>query len=309
MTTEQEGAPSATAGGASAPILDLSAFEKAGRLLAAAWLEQQAARAAYWRGLLGGLSAEQESSATQEVDRSTCPNCWGDLPADPRDAEIERLRKEYDEVLVSGVLRETLCAEIERLRGELCRIRDIALVVLNVLPDDDDRSAVDLVRDILESAGPEKLRRDNQFRDLVAERDRKRRELADVTADRDDYADRLRATDAAYAEVTAERDLFRDALVVIKGAIGQTERLAAAITVDKREPRRWVAGDPEPEIGVTVQRTSVADYYTSWTRMPNGSWHPNHACRHEHADQCSGLVFAEWKQLPRPLVEVVGTDG
>lgn len=73
--------------------------------------------------------------------------------------------------------------------------------------------------------------------------------------------------------------------------------------------RRWVAGDPEPEIGVTVRRTSVADYYQSWTRMPNGSWHPNHACRHEHADQCSGLVFAEWKQLPRPLVEVVNTGG
>lgn len=73
--------------------------------------------------------------------------------------------------------------------------------------------------------------------------------------------------------------------------------------------RRWIAGDPEPEIGTTVRRTSVADYYQSWTRMSDGSWHPNHACRYEHDDQCSGLVFAEWEQLPRPLVEVVSTDG
>jgi DNA-binding CsgD family transcriptional regulator len=74
--TEQEGVSPATAGGAPAPIVDLSAFEAAGKALAEAYIAQSQARGAFFTGLLGGLHPTPEA----------------DSESDPRDAEIERQR-------------------------------------------------------------------------------------------------------------------------------------------------------------------------------------------------------------------------
>jgi hypothetical protein len=335
VTTEQEGAPSATAGGASAPDLD-----RVQRL------------AAEWGWMAGKAMARFVNSISGPIDGRLTDVAT----PDPRDAEIERLRKEYDEVLVSGVLRETLVAEIERLRdqlgevctalhnqlsdydecgvftrdhalylvrqlggrvrlrdmtitamhkqmagtnvetdrlrGELCRIRDIALVVLNVLPDDDDRSAVDLVRDILESAGPEKLRRDKQFRDLIAERDRKRRELADVTAERDHLRQELDLVGEQppkfrdgqrvrigrhFGTVEKPKDVTRVRLDGMAPSALFETRLVNAIEDAPAEPRRWIAGDPEPEIGTTVRPANSKLYGGPYTRRHNG-WHTDFEC-------------------------------
>lgn len=316
MTTEQEGAPPASAGGAPAPDLIGTVRNVDGVLFVLGHNPDYGRR---WWPVEGG--GQYEDGEQWRQDNRPKVGVVPGTPAaqDPRDAEIEQLRAELDrvsggwEARVEG--RQKLTQERDQALADLHRIRDIALVVLNVLPDDDDRSAVDLVREILESAGPEKLRRDNQFRGLVVERDRKRRELADVTAERDDYARRLRDTDAAYAKVTAERDSLRQELDLIgerhaAGLVVLRQDFTAAVNgllPKPAEPRGWSVGDAEPEIGTTVRTVGGRTY----TRRTAGDWHRNGFCLKGDLDDCgeAGYSWAGLVQKPGGLVEVVSTDG
>lgn len=275
--------------------------------------------------LCGGKLVERVRAALRIDNGSTCIRASMDgVVGDVGRLcdEIERLRKEYDEVLVSGVLRETLDAEIERLRGEVYS-NNVAMggfvtriaTALGGKSFGDAQELVDdvqrLVRDCADNA-EEWKRADAEVTRLRAQVD----ELAGIRvalfgkvrqalSERDDYAGRLRDTDAAYAKVTAERDSLRaerdDLRVRLKTIAQLAGRLAQRGA--PAEPRRWVAGDAEPEIGTTVRR---ADGDLTNTRRKDGTWHVN-TCPYP-ADECEhGTRTWEWL-TKEPLVEAVDSD-
>lgn len=324
MTTEQGGAPSASAGGAPAP--DFTALGKvlvdAGRKLTQAFVDA------------GIFTADSWSP------RPTQP--------DPRDAEIERLRDQLGEVCTAlhnqlsdydecGVFTRDHALYLVRQLGGRVRLRDMTIKAMHEMArpfgGPDPRDA-------------EKLGRDKQFADLVAERDRKRRELADVTAERDRLRQELDLIGgsangeflAAEAEVPPEPPVGTvfvqergytwtrkadgwhcsregcencpadwESEVCDRVRAGSIRHLPGArATARPAEPRRWVAGDAEPEIGTTITWGFGG---TSWTRCGDGVWRSD-ICKCKSCRTAPGLSWTVLIAEARaPLDEVVTSDG
>jgi hypothetical protein len=191
---------------------------------------------------------------------------------DPRDAEIERLRKDCADNAEEWKRAD---AKVTRLRHETNERADEVL-----------RRGAGMVERIRKA-----LRVDDKGTTTRAN--------LDVV---DNYLDRLiNVLDVEvrqHDQTKAERDAMHEALVVVQGVLRATEaRLAATPAA----PRRWVAGDAEPEIGTTLRSTTARTY----TRRSDGSWHFL-AC----PEGCP-LPALWWTDLlaAAPLVEAVNTDG
>jgi septal ring factor EnvC (AmiA/AmiB activator) len=207
-------------------------------------------------------------------------------------------------------------AEVTRLADELRAIRNRLAVELNRKPSElDGRETTDLAVELADRRGKsvdywkglaqQRGRQVDQsardIREVVAERNRLRAKLDAHLADensaqaandrlRDELGNAEAGRDAARAEI---RDLRRRL-----NRIAQETMFESTITT---APRRWVAGDPEPEVGTTVR---TADGRT-FTRRNNGAWHGQNC-----SADCPSLGPL-WTELlvGAPLVEVASTDG
>ena len=279
--------------------------------------------------------------AAQEAIRNAIEGAGGSDP-DPRDAEIERLREvveardEKIEQLVSIAdkleeQRDEAREECKRADAEVTRLK--RLVGDENVPFDgwDGLSRQDAI-----------VRCEEGWREYLKvrdERDRLRQELDGlprvygrlvnqmIEAQREDARVEVATLDQLAGELNeltevlkaetgtrilhrqqrdeahAERDAMANGLVAI-----QRNLTAINITLGKlkkpAEPRRWVAGDPEPEVGTTVRR----DTY-QFTRHQRG-WHRDGICAFT-PEKCParGGSWAWMTSTGRPLYEVVSTDG
>jgi hypothetical protein len=287
---------------------------------------------------------------------------------DPRDAEIERLRRELDALTLganaAGRVRDALAkerdeareewkradAEATRLKGELARAnqafsdlqsiagqhqrakqdaeaeRDRLRAELDGLPHiygrqikrmnetqrEDARVEVatldqlageldELIETLKTETGTRVLLQ-RQRNEARAERDELETKLINVSAD----WELLRAE---LDRVTGKRRLLERALATIRGIAGDVDGVMNADTTPA-EPRRWVAGDPEPEIGTTVRYVNDT-HRPGFTRRTDGSWHCNTWSAHD-PNGCDGESWT-WERITSaatqmPLVEVVTTD-
>lgn len=254
---------------------------------------------------------------------------------DPRDAEIERLRGEVysNNVAMGGFVTRIATALGGKSFGDA---RELVDDVLRLVRDCADNA------EEWQRADAEVTRLCAQVDELAGIRVALFGEVRQALTERDDYARRLRDTDAAYAKVTAERDRLRQELDLIGGQVpkfrdgqrvrigrhfGTVEkpkavtrvrldgmapaalfetRLVNAIEDAPAEPRRWVAGDAEPEIGTTITWGFGG---TSWTRCGDGVWRSD-TCKCKSCRTAPGLSWTVLIDEARaPLVEVVSTDG
>ena len=163
--------------------------------------------------------------------------------ADTQRAEIVRLRETVEEQRVRiGNLarhadamtqqsdeadreRDEALAEIERLRGKLAEAEELET------QRDQANEYVQSVEADLERANDQAIKATNERNEA---REEWKRADAEVTRLRDQVDELAGVRVALFGEVRSaltERDLFRDAVASIKGAIGQVERLAAAMPV------------------------------------------------------------------------------
>lgn len=144
-------------------------------------------------------------------------------------------------------------------------------------------------------------------------------EVADAVRQRSDMAEELHAVrrqlaNAQIAESMIEgirprvRELAR-ALGIETSQPGAFERwIAERDTNAPAEPRRWVAGDPEPEPGVTVTTSGWSNGLT-WTLRRNGTWHMNNCPTDPEECPTPGTTWGVLLREHGELVEVVSTDG
>jgi hypothetical protein len=196
-------------------------------------------------------------------------------------------------------------AEIERLRraeAEVTRLRQL-VGDENVGPNWDCVDRAEAIRqanefhaDRLKWMEDHDRRRDERD-EAIAERDRLRQEL-------DWMAGQPQGSNPYWQQrskrVEAERDVMAEALVAMQHVLTTTE---ARLTKKPAEPRRWVAGDPEPEAGtrVYVGGTEIA------TLRADDTWH------WESCESDCRSAGPSWSELIAQgggaLVEVVGDRG
>lgn len=330
--TEQEGAPSATAGGAPAPTFDHESAQESVRRLAQ----------------LFGMSVADVAGPPFR------PNCRCQVtPApDPRDAELAQLRTALaryqkrmgDDLLCGGKLVERVRAALRVDDGGTCTRASMNGVVGDVgrLCDETERlrgeldkanTGWEVWRD--EQRARDK-RRDNELR-VVAER------LHELIGDTEPCAMAFISTRHLHGlldHVVAERDRLRQELDLVgeqhaAGLVTLRTDFTAAVngllpklaepnrqgcpcksqcdyldgedrcsdSCDCAAGRRWVAGDPEPEIGTLITWGSAG---SAWERHGNG-W-KTAVCQ---CKKCSSTIGLTWPDLLAyaPLVEVVTSDG
>jgi hypothetical protein len=133
---------------------------------------------------------------------------------------------------------------------------------------------------------------------LAAEIDRLGAELEQYTGGHDRMVTAL--------DLTAERqssEVIAAALRTIRDVVVAVD--SALAPKPSAEPRRWVAGAPEPEIGTTVRQSGDWGSGATYTRRHNG-WHTDGECPAD-CEKTGG----SWKWMTTNtagLVEVVSTD-
>jgi hypothetical protein len=236
-------------------------------------------------------------------------------------------------------LNSARTAEIERLRGDALLFQQ-HLQRAHGRPDNevtDEYMGVDFSRAMVDGLrdGKERAERDLErlrehsaarFRDLcaaletdpsierwdsvlsgvgaaIAERDRLRTELDGQRADKEQ-------AEAAYNRLRQELDDVRSQAGRIEVdrsgkavLLGRIRDILGEADAKPAEPRRWHAGDPEPEIGTRVYSGSA----NIATLRSDGTWHWE-SCQ----DDCRA-AGPSWQELVinsgGEVVEVVGTDG
>lgn len=280
---------------------------------------------------------------------------------DPRDAEIARRQREHN--ATKALLAEARAewkradAEVTRLRGELEQVRPTGYW-----------------KGLAERRGRQLDQRDRDERALITERDGKRRELADVTTERDRLRQELdliggsangeflaaeaafwhrkyQGLEVAVDALTGTHKKYRNEVPPeppvgtvfvqergytwtrkadgwhcsregcencpadwesevcdrVRVRAGSIRHLPGArATARPVEPRRWVAGDPEPEIDTRVRQAGDSGNGKTYTRQHNG-WHTDFDCPAD-CEKYGG----SWSWMTGHtdgLIEVVTSDG
>lgn len=289
MATEQQGVSPATAGGAPLP-------------------EVVAEVTAYWNRVMAFAAGEP----------------------DPRDAEIERLRAElrqreqrgsdaYAELLnpIRAVfskppvtashyreLHDSITALIGRLNAKES-IKDKALTERDDAREEWKRADAEVTR-LKRLVGNENVPYDGwdeySRQDAIVRCKEGWQEYLKVRDERDELKTKL-------IDVSADLEWLRAAL----GALRDDFNTAVdALTENPVEPRHWLYGDPQPEIGTTVRigQPLAGGTVWMWTRQLDGEWHDDVRCDRKPSNGCT--VRVSWGRLLREygeLVEVVSTDG
>jgi hypothetical protein len=217
---------------------------------------------------------------------------------DPRDAEIARLRtalngyqkRTGDDLRRGGELVERIRKALRESHNGTCTMASMAGVV----------GPVGRLCDVLEVEVAQHDR-------TKADRDDALRHNGELATERNEAREEWKRADAKVTRLRHETNERADE--VLRRGAGMVERIVqgvlrateARLAATPAEPRRWVAGDAEPEIGTTLRSTTARTY----TRRSDGSWHFL-AC----PEGCP-LPALWWTDLlaAAPLVEVVGTDG
>lgn len=269
-----------------------------------------------------GPSSDTEQGGVSPATASAASAAAGDLSGLAEQAN--KLVTMIGQLGLSMAERDPRDAEIERLRGAL---GDVCTALHNQLSDYDECGvssrdhALYLVRQLggrvrlrgmtieaMQKAERERERQTAQaYAEVAAERDRLRAELAEIRAKLAEVHDAAQYDDITTlraVEMLAEQ---RDSMMLGWGRCHE-RHMRAERDAKPAEPRRWSAGDLEPEIGTTVRHGAPWASGPTYTRRnKDGRWHLN-TCGRE-PDECSGGGF-EWQVLSQtPLVEVVSTDG
>lgn len=199
------------------------------------------------------------------------------IDKDKADAEVTRLRERL------GIPSETALRD---LANRLHAIVDEEDCVRESVDEDHVVELITNVDNMLERAGADAARAIQKCLEVEAERDRLRAELG-----------------------LAAKELARTSL-----RVATIETMASELGKDLKKvgtpaaPRRWVAGDPEPEPGVTVT-TSGGSNGLRWTLRRNGTWHMNNCPIEPEECPTPGTTWGVLLGKHRQLVEVVSTDG
>ncbi len=284
MPEQHEDVSPATAGGAAAPIIDLSAFEAAGRLLGEAWIARSAATGAYLSGLLASLAPSQTSDAaptpplppfkrrpvlgnpelnmTGDEDGNTWPESvgwalsWGCQLTFGRD---EKTAEPYVQVSLSD---EDLRRGITQRKATRAQVAEFARLLAEQFGEPNPRDT-----------------------DVEWLRDEVKRIEDERKADVDRLTRDLRTCEIARNDVRAERDLARDRLAERYPVIEHWQGLAETRGAQVEEFARTIRE-------LTAERNRLRDERDD-----------------EHAELCAALNLdtanATWASLRLGIVEVV----